>query len=57
MGGTIVIADVFGKLIKRISFEQQSQLVVDMGSVANGVYMVQVQDNDKIYRSMITVKN
>ncbi|MGN6477756.1 MAG: T9SS type A sorting domain-containing protein, partial [Flavipsychrobacter sp.] len=56
-GGTIVIADVFGKLVKKISSEQQNQLVVDLGSVANGVYMVQVQDNDKIYRAMITVKN
>ncbi|MBL7684330.1 MAG: T9SS type A sorting domain-containing protein [Flavipsychrobacter sp.] len=56
-GGMISVTDMSGRLIQKADLNRNVKLEIDLGGVANGVYMVQMLNNNIIYRAMVTVKN
>lgn len=56
-GGMVSVTDMSGRLVQKTDINQNSKIEIDLGSIANGVYMVQVLNNNSIYRSMVTVNN
>lgn len=56
-GGIVAVTDMSGRSIKNIALGKDAKLEVDLGNVANGTYMVQVLNDDKRYRAIVTVKN
>jgi hypothetical protein len=55
-GGQAVILDMQGKVVTQKTFLPDSKLTFDLGGVAKGVYLIQVQNGENIYRSRISVQ-
>jgi hypothetical protein len=55
-GGQAVILDMQGKVVDQKTFLPDSKLTFDLGSVAKGVYLIQVMNGDNIYRSRVVVQ-
>lgn len=49
IGETVVITDVFGKIIRTVEIDQIEQ-TIEIAQLSNGVYFIQVQNSDLVIR-------
>ena len=54
-GGQAVIMDMSGKVVSQKSFLPDTKLTFDLSNVAKGMYLIQVQNGENIYRGRVTV--
>ncbi len=55
-GGQVLFRDMAGKVIKTLTFMPDAQLKFSMPEVADGMYMLEVINNDEIYRARMIIK-
>lgn len=54
--GHLVIMDMLGKVVKKVTLNSASSLTFNMSDVADGVYMVEVKNGDAVYRKRMMIK-
>lgn len=54
--GNVIVRDMLGKEIKRISVSDVQQTTISIPEVASGVYMVEVSNTNEVYRARLVIK-
>ncbi|MEZ5017569.1 MAG: HYR domain-containing protein [Flavipsychrobacter sp.] len=54
--GEILFRDITGKVIKRTEFAPNAQLRFNMSGIADGIYMIEVQNSGELYRTRVVIR-
>ncbi|MCB9064977.1 MAG: HYR domain-containing protein [Chitinophagales bacterium] len=54
--GMVIVRDMMGKEVKRLSFYTAQNMTFSIPEVADGIYMLEVLNNDRVYKTRVVIR-